>query len=267
METLPEAALARTGVDAVALKPTEHRLDLASDLPVDALAVDFEGRDAVPEPAVLRDLARTHSIRVTVPVRADGYDPLGDDSALAALPDEVGRILVAGNPAYLDDAERARAIAPRLRAAAEACDDHWVGTESVERVALAVGGTQFELLSAETQADVRGLRAAGVEVPIAVYAPTVLTDDPDAVLDALGGYVARRQSVRESLPGGTPTDSSAEGTARDVLLAAARDYALVGDPEGVAERVDSLRRAGVDHVVAYPARGLETVRDQGTGRR
>jgi len=261
METVPESPLARIGVDAVALKPTEHRLDLATELPVNTLAVDFEGRDAVPDPATLERLADTHDVRVTVPVRADGYDPLGDDSALAALPDEVGRIVVAGNPAYLDEHERSRSITPRLRAAAEASEAHWIGTESVERVALAVGGTQFELLSRSTHADIRALRAAGVEDDVAVYAPTVLTSDTDAILDALGGYVARRQRVRDRLPTDASTTASATGQARETLLAAANEYALVGEASTVAQRVRSLEAAGVDNVVAYPARGLDAVLD------
>ncbi|WP_442928686.1 DUF7388 family protein, partial [Natronomonas sp.] len=52
----------------------------------------------------------------------------------------------------------------------------------------------------------------------------------------------------------------AEGRAREVLLKAATDYALVGDPETVADRVADLEAAGVDHVVAYPARGLDVFR-------
>lgn len=264
METLPETPLARTGVGAVALKPTEHRLGEASDLPVETLVVDYEGRAAVPDPRTLRRLADAHDVRVTVPVRADGYDPLGEDGALSALPDAVGRVFVAGNPAYLDETERARAIAPRLQAAADAATDHWIGTESVERLALAVGGTQFELLSATTVSDVRGLRAAGLAASVAVYAPTVLSADDDAVLDALGGYVARRQAVRETLPADAATDATATGRARETLLAAARDYALVGSPATVADRVDELREAGVDRVVAYPARGLDPVLDEPT---
>ncbi|MFB6160827.1 MAG: luciferase, partial [Haloferacaceae archaeon] len=86
---------------------------------------------------------------------------------------------------------------------------------------------------------------------------TVLTDDEDAALDAVGGYVARRRPVARALPDGAPTDASATGRAREVLGAAARDYALVGTPASVRDRVDALREAGVDTVVGYPARGLD----------
>ena len=42
-----------------------------------------------------------------------------------------------------------------------------------------------------------------------------------------------------------------------MLLEAVTDVALVGDADAVRERVETLRSVGVDHVVAYPARGLE----------
>jgi alkanesulfonate monooxygenase SsuD/methylene tetrahydromethanopterin reductase-like flavin-dependent oxidoreductase (luciferase family) len=257
--TVPESALARTDLDAVALKPAEHRLERATELPVPGLVVDFEGREHLPAPATLRSLADTHAVRATVPVRADGFDPLGDDNRLGALPETVGRVLVAGNPAYLREAEQERVVAPRLRAAAAAARDPWIGTESVERLALAVGGTQFELLSASTATDVRALRAAGYDGAIAVYAPTVLTEEDEAVLDALGAYAARRRPVRQRLSAEAATDSDATGAARNVLREAIDDYSLVGTPDDVASQVASLREAGVDTVVGYPARGLDAV--------
>lgn len=107
----------------------------------------------------------------------------------------------------------------------------------------------------------RALRAAGFDGEVAVYAPTVLTDDEDAVLDAVGAYVARRRPVARALPdaqdGSPPTDATATGRTREVLSAAARDFALVGSPETVRERVADLREVGVDHVVGYPARGID----------
>lgn len=257
MGRVSAAGLARAGIDAVALKPTEHRLDCAAGLPVDALTVDFEGREHVPGVEALRDLAGTHDVRVTVPVRADGFDPLGDDGRLAALPAEVDHVLVAGHPTYLAAHERARAAGPRLRAAAEQSADPWIGTEGIERLALAVGGTQFELLSGATERVVRELREAGVTDPVAVYAPTVLSADEDVILDAVGDYAARRPTVREQLADGSPTDSAATGTAREVLLEACRDYALAGDSDAVESRARQLRDAGVDTLVGYPARGLE----------
>ncbi|MFB6220116.1 MAG: luciferase [Halolamina sp.] len=249
--------LPQAGIDAAALKPTECDLAGAADLPVSTLVVDYEGREALPDAETLRRLATTATVRVTTPVRATGFDPLDDDALDAALPAEVGRVLVAGHGAYLSETEAERAVAPRFGAAREHHPDAWVGTESVERIALATGGTQFELLSRSTARDVRALRAAGFEGQVACYAPTALTDDEDELLDALGEYVSRRGPVSRALPDGAETDSAATGRARDVLLAASRDFALVGGVPTVRERVESLHEAGVDTVVAYPARGLE----------
>ena len=252
-------AVVRAGIDAVALKPAEHDLDRARSLPtsLDRIAVDYEGRAHLPDAATLRRLARGRHVLVTTPVRADGFDPLGDDSLLEDLPEGTGRVLVAGHAAYLDEAERRKPVAPRLRAALEAAPDAWVGTEGIERIALATGGSQYELLSRSTVRDVRALRAAGFDGGVAVYAPTVLSGDDDAVLDAVGAYAARRRPVARALPDDASTDSSAGGRAREVLSAAVRDYALVGSPEAVREQVERLRTAGVDTVVGYPAAGLE----------
>ena len=254
---LAGATLAETGIDAVAIKPAEVAVERGADLAVDTLAVDYEGRDHLPDPETLAALADQKAVRVTTPVRADGFDPLGDDDAAAALPDSVGRVLVAGHSAYLTDAEQERAVAPRLREAAERSADPWVGTEGVERIALAVGGTQFELLGPRTDRRLRALRQAGYDGDIALYAPTVLSDDEDAILDALGEYTARRGPVRKALPDGAPTDATATDRARDVLSRAVRDYGIVGDGETVADRVAELKDAGADRVVAYPARGLD----------
>ncbi|WP_418284402.1 DUF7388 family protein [Halorubrum sp. DTA46] len=266
-------AVVSAGLDAVALKPAECDVTRAGELPVDRVTIDYEGREHLPDADALDRVADETTLYVTTPVRADGFDPLGDDSLLNRLPDGARRVLVAGHGAYLTDEESSRAVAPRIGAARRDAPDAWVGTEGVERVALAAGGTQFELLSRSTVRDVRALRAAGFEGEVAVYAPTVLTDDEDAVLDAVGAYVSRRRPVARALPGeprsdggtgngadagGTPpTDSAATGRTREVLSAAARDFALVGSPETVRERVDDLREAGVDHVVGYPARGID----------
>ena len=261
-------ALSRTGIDAVALKPTECDVSRGLDLPVDRVTIDYEGRDHLPDAAMLDRLAGATTLYVTTPVRADGFDPLGDDSLLDRVPDAARRVLVAGHGAYLTDEESSRAVAPRLGAARRDAPDAWVGTEGVERVALAAGGTQFELLSRSTERDVRALRAAGFDGELAVYAPTVLTDDEDAVLDALGAYVSRRRPVARALPDGVggdaagdgenrSTNADATGRTREVLSAAARDFALVGAPDHVRDRIDDLREAGVDHVVGYPARGID----------
>jgi len=244
------------GIDAAALKPTECDLRVARDLPLEGVAIDYEGREHVPDPDLLADLAREFEVRVTAPVRADGFDPLGDDRLYDRLPDQVGLALVAGHPAYLDDRERGRAIAPRIGAMVERASDPWVGTEGIERIALAAGGTQFELLAPGVERELRGLRAAGFEGDVAVYAPTVLSAEEDAILDSVGGYVARRRRVAGRLPEGAGTDGAATGRAREVLLDAATDYALVGDPRSVRDRIETLKEAGADHVVGYPARGV-----------
>lgn len=254
------APVTRADIDAVALKPTEHDLTAALDLPVDTVAVDYEGRDAVPNARTLARLADRFDCYVTTPVRADGFDPLGDDSLVERIPETARRVLVAGHPAYLTDEERERAVAPRLGAARENAPDAWIGTESVERVALAAGGVQYELLARGTEREVRALRAAGFEGGVAVYAPVVLGDDEDAILDAVGAYAARRGPVRRALPDGATTGATATGRAREVLSAAVRDYALVGDAATVADRVATLRDAGVDTVVGYPARGIDELR-------
>jgi len=251
-----EGRVGETGIEAAALKPAECDVSRAGALPVDTVAIDYEGHEHVPDAETLAALADEVQVRLTTPVRADGFDPLGDDGIDERIPDAVERVLVAGHPAYLDEDERARPVAPRLGAAAERHPGAWVGTESVERVALATGCTQFELLARSTERELRALRAAGHDGPLAVYAPTVLTGDDDAILDAVGGYVARRGPVADALPAGAATDATATGRARDVLRSAAEDYALVGSTDAVRRRVDALKTAGADVVVGYPARGL-----------
>jgi hypothetical protein len=256
---LTTSTVSRAGLDAIALKPTECDVSRAASIPVETLAIDDEGREHLPKPDVLETLASETDVLVTTPVRADGFDPLGDDTLLAELPSSVRRVLVAGHPAYLTDDERARAVAPRLGAAFERDPDAWVGSESVERIAMATGATQYDLLSRHTARELRALRAAGFEGDLAVYAPTVLTDDEDAILDAAGAYTARRRPVANALPEGAATDSQAAGRAREVLSKAVRDYALVGTPTKIREQTDALREAGATTVVGYPARGIDSV--------
>lgn len=256
-ETGTKSLVAETILDGVALKPKEVDIDDAYGVSLETVTVDYEGTDHVPDPETLDKLAAEREVRVTVPVRADGFDPLGDASLLENLPESVEIVFVAGNPAYLEEHEQKRAVAPRLGAAVEKVSDAWVGTEGIERLALATGATQFELLSRRTATNVRGLRSAGFGGDVAVYAPTVLTDDEDEILDAVGAYVSRRKPVARALPEDAATDSTATGRARSVLLSAATDYALVGSMETVREQVGSLRESGVDTIVGYPARGLE----------
>ncbi len=261
MSALGGATLADAGFDAVALKPAEVDIRRATALSVDTLTIDYEGREDVPDSETLAELAADRSVRLTVPVRADGYDPRGDDTLLRSVPDAVGLVAVAGNEAYLDETERRRAVAPRLGEVADRADDPWVGTEGIERIAMAAGGTQYELLSSWAERDVRALRAAGFDGGIAIYAPVVLSAEEDAILDAVGAYAARRPDVADDLSSSAPTDSTATGTARETLLDGCREYALVGSVETVADRIERLRTLGVDYVVGYPARGLDAVLD------
>jgi hypothetical protein len=254
-----QSPVARVGLDGIALKPLEHDLSLATDIEADLLNIDYEGRNPFPDTVTLGELAADHRLTVTTPVRADGFDPLGDDSLLP-LPDGVERVLVAGNPAYLTDEERERAVAPRLGAAREAAPDAWLGTEGVERVAMAAGGTQYELLGRNTGREMQALRSAGFEGGVALYAPVVLSDDEDAILDAVGGYASRRGPVRRALPDDAATDAEATGRAREVLSQAVRDFALVGSVAEVGDRIAGLKEAGVDTIVGYPARGLDEFR-------
>ncbi len=257
--TASESAVARAGLDAVALKPTECDLTNAHSVPLDTIAIDYEGREHLPDWRTLESLASNSRVLLTTPVRADGFDPLGDDSLASEIPDSVGRVFVAGHPAYLTEEERARAVAPRFGAALERTPDAWIGTESVERIAMATGATQYDLLSRGTKRELRALRAAGFMGEIAIYAPTVLTADEDAVLDAVGAYVSRRKPVRRALPDDASTDSNATGRAREILLDGVREYALVGTEADVRAQVNSLREAGATTIVGYPARGLESL--------
>ncbi len=252
-----ERSVRETGIDAVALKPAECDVRRATELSLPSVVIDYEGRAHLPDRETLADLAGSLDLRLTTPVRADGFDPLGPADLVDRVPEEAGRVLVAGHPAYLTEDERKKAIAPRLGAAIEEVPDAWVGTEGIERLALATGATQFELLSRSTERDVRSLRAAGFGGEVAVYAPTVISDDLDTVLDAVGGYVSRRGPVARVLPEGAATDASASGRAREVLAAASGDYALCGTETEIRARVDRLREAGADTIVGYPARGIE----------
>jgi hypothetical protein len=263
--------LVDVGLDAVALKPTEVPLDRARVCGVGSVTIDYEGREHLPDFEMLETLAGEMEVKLATPVRADGFDPLGDDSLAKRLSANVGQVLVAGHPAYLSVEERQRAVAPRLRAARERAPNAWVGTEAIERIALAAGGTQFELLSSTTEREARALRAAGFTGDLAVYAPVVLTENEDTILDALGEYVARRGSVAQALADddathstpstkvtdGTAVDSTAVGHDREVLMEACRNFALVGSPERVTKRTAELRDAGIDMIVGYVADGIE----------
>ncbi|MGM0604729.1 MAG: DUF7388 family protein [Halobacteriota archaeon] len=252
-----ELGVAATGIEVAALKPKETSVKRAAELPISTIAIDYEGRDHLPDPETLRSLAETKDVYLTTPVRADGFDPLGDDSLVETIPETVRRVLVAGHGAYLSASEADRAIAPRIGAARRDAPNAWIGTEGIERIALAAGGTQYELLSRSTVRTVRALKRAGYDDDVAVYAPTVLSEDEDEILDAVGPYTARRGPVRRALPDGAATDSTATGRAREILSKAVRDYALIGTHEEVRRQVERLTDAGVDAIVGYPARGID----------
>ena len=116
-----------------------------------------------------------------------------------------------------------------------------------------------------TEVDVRRARRLSVETLTIDYEGSEHVPEPvglvavagnPAYLDALGPYAGRRPDVRQRLPPGTPTDSSTTGSAREALLDGLEQYALAGNVEAISGQVDRLHGAGVDHVVAYPARGL-----------
>lgn len=257
-----QETLRETGIAGLAIKPAECDVASIDDLPLDRAVIDFEGAENLPATSTFERLAESVDLRVTTPVRADGFDPLGDDSGFERLPDGIDHVLVAGNPAYLSAAERNRGIAERLGAAMDLASDPWVGTENIERMALATGAGQFELLGPTTERDFRALRAAGFDGELAVYAPTVLAEDNDEILNAVGEYLARREPIRRELPREARTDQRAAGRVRETLVDAASDYAIAGGPEAVNDRVSSLHDAGADAVIAYPAQGLDAFRDR-----
>lgn len=248
-------ALATAGFDAIAVKPSEvSTLDPGFD---GTIAIDFEGLDHLPPAETVDDMATGRTVVVTAPIRVDGFDPHGDDRLLETYGRVAMLALVAGNGVYLAPHERRRGVAPRLREALDRFPDAWVGTEGIERVALSTEATQYELLSRTTAREIRAMRVAGFAGDIALYAPTVLTDDEDLTLDALGDYVARRRPVADRLPDGAPTDATARGRTREILLDAIDRYAIVGAPSDVATRIEALRAAGVSTIVGYPAAGAD----------
>src|SRR6056297_1183252 len=91
--------IAETGLDAAALKPAECDVSRAVELPFETVTVDYEGREHLPDDETLARIAAEKEVRLTTPVRAEGFDPLGDDGLDRALPAGVDRVVVAGHPA------------------------------------------------------------------------------------------------------------------------------------------------------------------------
>lgn len=241
--------LATAGFDAIAIKPSSQSITSIDPSQIDAIVIDFEGPAHLPDPNQVAELSEESHVTLTAPVRADGFDPLGDDGLFDQFEEADRFALVAGNGAYLTEGEQRKAIAPRLGRAIKRYPDAWVGTEGIERLALATGASQFELLSPDTPNMLTGLRSAGFDGEIALYAPTVVTDDRQVALSELKSYLSRRRRVKRALSNGSATHTDPQ----DVLLQAMDDYALVGDESSIAQQIESLKTAGATTVVGYPA--------------
>jgi len=182
-------AVARAGIDAVALKPAECDVSRAANSPIDRVTIDYEGREHLPDAETLDRLAAEAELYVTTPVRADGFDPLGDDSLIDKIPDPPPAGCSWRATARTSRrTSRRRAVAPRLGAARAARRPRRVGRHGASSASRwRRGGTQFELLSLSVDRSRRAWAPRRrVRRRIAVYAPTVLTDDEDVVLDAVG---------------------------------------------------------------------------------
>lgn len=251
--------LGELGIDAIAIKPSKVDISTVEQVSTPYLVIDFEGVDHLPRTSTVEALAEDSEVVMTAPIRADGFDPLGDDTLLRSYGDLVTFAFVAGHPAYLNRSEVPRAVAPRLTGALDRFGDALVGTEGIERLALTTGAPQYELLSRSTAAEVRGLRRMGFDGEVFVYAPLAVSEDEDLLLDTLGSYVSRRSVVANRLSDGVPTDRHASGSTREILLDAITEYTIAGSDHEVRKRVDALKRAGIDAVVAHPALGLDRV--------
>lgn len=242
------------GFDAVAAKPSHTDLVELTSSPVEHMVIDFEGREHYPSDTTLRKLKETTDIRVTIPIRADGFDPLGDRHHLDSLPPETKVVLVAGNPAYLTEDELRRPIAPRIGAATDEFSDAWIGTEGIPRIALAASAPLFYLLSPQSTRTIQKIRSAGYTGTIAVYAPTLVSAETETILDTLGPYTFRREPVRRKLE--TESFSELDSTDREILLRETQNYALTGSVSEINTQITNLKTQGVDTVVTYLPTGL-----------
>lgn len=243
------------GFDALAVKPSHTDPSRVTSSPFDRFIIDFEGTEYYPSVSLIRDLQASTNVRLTIPVRVNGFDPLGNRDYLDALPPETKMVLVAGNPAYLSQAELSRRIAPRIGEVASEFADVWVGTEGIPLIALATDATQFFLLSPESRNTVKTIRAAGYAGTIAVYAPTVISDDQNTILDAIGPYTARRDRVRREL-NRPDSITDLDSNDREILVRAIQEYALTGSVPEINEQIQSLKNQGIDTVVSYLPTGI-----------
>ncbi|MFB6254804.1 MAG: luciferase [Halobacteriaceae archaeon] len=252
---LTNSLFAALELDGIAIKPSETDISHLSNSPFDQIIIDYEGMDVLPDRREIEELADEKTVHLTTPVRASSFDPIADRGSRMKVPSTINRIFVAGNPKYLTESEQNKTIQPRIVTATDRHPFAWVGTEGIERIALATGNPQFELLSPTTESNILHLRACGVEVDINVYAPAVIDSSKDRILDTLGEYVARRSEVRKALPANSSLDGSATGKTRRILLQAINNYALVGDVDAINQQITKLYEIGVSNVIIYPAGG------------
>lgn len=235
--------------DAIAVKPSQTSLSHVTSSPIDSVVIDFEGREHYPSNTTIQELQETTDTRVTIPIRVDGFDPLGDREYIDSLPTETKVVLVAGNPAYLSEDELQRAIAPRIGTAIDEFSDAWIGTEGIPLIALATTAPLFFLLSPESKHTIQQIRSAGYHGSIAVYAPTVVSTDTDTILQTLGPYTMRREPVRRKLD--AESLSSLAPDEQEILLRETQQYTLTGSLSEINTQISRLKTKGVDNIVSY----------------
>lgn len=237
------------GFDAIAVKPSHTNLSRVTSSPIDTVVIDFDGREHFPSNTTILELQETTDTRVTIPIRVDGFDPLGDREYLDSLPTETKVVLVAGNPAYLTEEELHRSIAPRLGTAVDEFSNAWIGTEGIPLIALATTAPLFFLLSPESKHTIQKIRSAGYPGSIAIYAPTVVTTDTDTILQTLGPYTMRREPVRRQLE--AESLSSLDSDKQELLLRETQKYALTGSVSEINTQISRLKTKGADNIVSY----------------
>ncbi len=246
--------IGEVGFDALAVKPRDTDLSQIPSTPVNNVVIDFEGREHYPSNTTIRSLQETTNLRVTLPIRVDGFDPLGNREYLDSIPPETKVVLVAGNPAYLTENELDRSIAPRIGTAVDKFANAWIGTEGIPLIALATTAPLFFLLSPQSKRTIQQIRSVGYEGTIAVYAPTLITEDTDTLLETLGPYTLRRDPVRHKLE--STSLSSLNPEDQEILIRETQKYALTGSVSAINSQISHLKNHGVDKVVSYLPTGL-----------